>query len=153
MINMTQFFKGACVLKWMLLWPPCSVGFAATSTSSSERLSQLHFSSWCTRTSSTSGLCHGSPTSLMKSHILYGHLTVGHTLLKQETSCRNLKGRCFIHFVVNIDYFKSEILKADSSPAAPAVLTLNHRLQHLGPKYTLWPPTSAADHFLHWHLE
>lgn len=61
---------GACrkcnVLRWTLSQPPCSVGFAATSTSSSERLSRLHSSSWCTGISSASGLCHGSPTSLIK---------------------------------------------------------------------------------------
>lgn len=77
---MTQFYKGACVLKWTLLWPPCSVGFAATSTSSSEHLAQLHFSSWCTGTSSASGLCHGSPTSLMNTNTtVLGLRTAGHT--------------------------------------------------------------------------
>lgn len=45
--------------------PPCSVVSAATSTSSSERLSPLRSSSWYTGISSASGLCHGSPTSLI----------------------------------------------------------------------------------------
>lgn len=134
----------ARVLKWRLLSPPCSVGFAATSTSSSERLSQLHFSSWYTRTSSASGLCHGSPTSLMNKHTIeLGVRAVekcGVHRTQQETSCSNLKDlrtRGFIHLAVNKDSIPYEISKADNSSAAPAVLTLSPRCQHLGLQYTV----------------
>lgn len=57
-------FRRRGALRWTLSQPPCSVGSAATSTSSSERLSPLRSSSWYTGISSASGLGHGSPTSL-----------------------------------------------------------------------------------------
>lgn len=64
LVEKDVMYLGGAVLKWTLSWPPCSVGFAATSTSSSERLSLLHSSSWHTGISSASGLCRGSPTYL-----------------------------------------------------------------------------------------
>jgi len=98
-VKNASFRKGG-LQRWTLSQPPCSAEFAATSTSSSEHLSPLRFSSWCTEISSASGLCHGSPTSLIDTHThthnncelqlsAWGNKATAHSWLKLDVADKN----------------------------------------------------------------
>lgn len=151
--------------------PPCSVGFAATSTSSSERLSLLRSSSWCTGISSASGLCHGSPTSLIttQTHNTFncmlrithtrdgwlqqevGFLNCGYKMIPRWPQLFNFTSKNAFHrsskgfscLTVRVDYVSSGASNPDGSCAAPAVLTLG---KQQSPSAGTWIPCCPPEH-------